>query len=141
MVFFLTNWVWRVFWYPFCAPYIDFKFLVFLISAVGADPPWATLIPEDQWFVMIKYRFYQKIENVKLCNFFLFEKTGFFLRKYRFSRYWYMEPVRKLKIRIRRQKLHIQCWNYPDSAKGRFWAYFLGPVPNYRRYYIILFKI
>ena len=109
MVFFWTNLVWRVFWYPFCVPYIKFSIFGILISAVGSDPPLATLIPEDQWFIMIKYRFYQKIENVKICNFFLFEKMWFFLRKYRFSRYRYVISVRKLKIRIRRRKLHIQC--------------------------------
>ena len=72
MVFFWTNLVWRVFWYPFCVPYIKFSIFGILISAVGSDPPLATLIPEDQWFIMIKYKFYQKIGNVKLCNFFLF---------------------------------------------------------------------
>ena len=115
--------------YPFRVYFLNFKFSVFLISAVESDPPLATLIPEDQWFIMIKYRFYQKIGNVKLCNFFLFEKTWFFLRKYRFSRYRYMIPTQKLKIWIRRQKLHILSLNCPESAKGRFWVYFLGPVP------------
>ena len=55
---------------------------------------------------------------------------SFFLRKYRFSRYWYMIPVRKLKIRISRQKLHIQFKIYNDSAKGILWVYILDPVPS-----------
>ena len=41
-----------------------------------------------------------------------------------------MIPAQKLKIWIRRQKLHILSLNCPDSAKGRFWVYFLGPVPK-----------
>ena len=113
--FFLTNWVWRVFWYPFCVHYFNISNFGIFICAVGDDPSRSTLIPEDQWSIMIKYRFNLKIVNIKLYYFFIRENV-IFLRKYRF---------------FRRQKLHIQCENYPDSAKGRFWPYYLGPVPTY----------
>ena len=84
MVFFWTNPVWRVFWYPFCVPYTKFSIFGILISAVGGDQPRSTLIPEDQWFVMIKNRFYQKIGNTKLYIFFYSRKRDFFSEKQQF---------------------------------------------------------
>ena len=69
---------WGTVSYPFWVYFLHFEFSVFLISALESDPPLATLIPEDQWFVMIKYRFYQKIGNAKLCNFFYSRKREFF---------------------------------------------------------------
>ena len=43
----------------------------------------------------------------------------FFGVKYRFSHYRYKIPLRKLEIRMRRQKLHIGYENHLDSRKGR----------------------
>ena len=108
MVFFLTSWVWRVFWYPFCVPYIDFSNFGILISAVGHGSGYlgANSLYIHYWSYQ-DATFLKKLEGDIWWVFFNLRKTCFFTTKYRFSRYRYAIPLRKFEIRMRGQKLHI----------------------------------
>ena len=78
MVFFWTNLVWRVFWYPFCVPYINFLIFRIFISAVGDEQHRSALIPLYHMSIISKHTKYQKIGGGKMWNFFLFENKWLF---------------------------------------------------------------
>ena len=78
------------------------------------------------WLIFhIKIHLISKNCEVNFGEFFLNREKVIFRRKYRFSRYRYMITVRKIEIRMRRQKFHIGCKNHLESPRVRFWPFFL----------------